>query len=164
MEKMNFRQKRMMNDELMLPAEIYTDSAEETEEVGKTYAQFLSTKGVPTFTAMYGDLGVGKTAFVRGFASFFGIGRVKSPTFSIVNEYMGDGVPIFHFDMYRINDEDDLYSIGFYEYFSRGGHILSEWCEKIPYAIPEDAYTVRIEKTAQGGNRRRICIKGGTGR
>ena len=100
------------------------------------------------FVAMYGDLGVGKTAFVRGFCSYFGECRVKSPTFSIVNEYKLGKTNVFHFDMYRITDDEDLYSTGFYEYFSRKGYMLCEWCENIPFAIPEDAYILKIEKTS----------------
>ena len=94
----------------------YTGSAEETEEVGKRLASALeNNKQKRAFIAMRGEMGVGKTAFTRGFASHFGISGVKSPTYTIVNEYRGK-VRIFHFDMYRITDGDDLYSIGYDDY------------------------------------------------
>ena len=125
-----------------------THDTAETENIGREFAKYLSEKTSQAFVAMYGDLGVGKTAFVRGFCSHFGQARVKSPTFSIVNEYRFDNTSVFHFDMYRITDDEDLYSTGFYEYFSRDGYILAEWCENIPFAIPEDAYILKIEKTS----------------
>ena len=131
-----------------LPVSFMTHDTAETENIGRAFAKYLSEKSSQAFVAMYGDLGVGKTAFVRGFCSHFGQARVKSPTFSIVNEYRFDNTSVFHFDMYRITDDEDLYSTGFYEYFSRDGYMLAEWCENIPFAIPEDAYVLKIEKTS----------------
>ena len=97
----------------------YTKSAAETEELGRRLAEALDTRKVARAAiAMRGELGVGKTAFTRGFASYFGILGVKSPTYTVVNEYRGR-VRIFHFDMYRISDADDLYSIGYDEYIER---------------------------------------------
>ncbi len=128
------------------PFSIITESTEETEQVGRALARTLAGESASGFVAMYGDLGVGKTAFVRGFCSYFGQARVKSPTFSIVNEYRFESTSVFHFDTYRITDEEDLYSTGFYEYFAREGYILCEWSENIPYAIPEDAIILKIEK------------------
>ena len=131
-----------------LPVSFLTHDTVETENIGRAFAKYLSEHTSQAFVAMYGDLGVGKTAFVRGFCSHFGQARVKSPTFSIVNEYRFDNTSVFHFDMYRITDDEDLYSTGFYEYFSRDGYMLAEWCENIPFAIPEDAYVLKIEKTS----------------
>ena len=95
---------------------------------------------------MYGDLGTGKTAFTRGFCSSASpCDRVCSPTFAIINEYRSGKIPVFHFDVYRIADDDDLYSTGFYEYIEQG-FVLCEWSENIPYAIPESRIEVRISK------------------
>ena len=138
---------------MTFPATIITNSAEETEAVGIELAEcFVSDGSLPRFIALYGDLGVGKTAFVRGFTSVFSPkARVKSPTFALVNEYKGNGCPsVFHFDMYRINDEDELYSIGFYDYFNRNGICLTEWSENIRYALPERHFAVKIEKCPDG--------------
>ena len=136
---------------------ILTSCADETEEVGRTLANGLLDSGKQTaFVALYGDLGVGKTAFVRGFTSAVcATARVKSPTYTVVNEYRGGRVPVFHFDMYRIDGDDDLYSTGFYDYIDEG-FLLTEWSENIPFAIPEGALSVTIEKI--GGDNRRITI------
>ncbi len=130
--------------------EIITNSPEETEDVGFSLAQALEKdSSLPSFIALYGDLGVGKTAFVRGFARVFSpAALVRSPTFALVNEYPSkSGRRVFHFDMYRITDEDDLYSIGYYDYLDDGSICLVEWSENIPYAIPEDYVKVEITKT-----------------
>lgn len=149
-----------MVDSIKLPLSIVVSSVEETERLGFLFARMLKDTGNRAFVAMYGDLGVGKTSFVRGFCSYFGISRVKSPTFSIVNEHHSDKDSVFHFDMYRITDEEDLYSTGFYEYFSRDGYMLCEWCENIPYAIPEDAYILKIEKmSVVDADKRTITIE-----
>ena len=91
-------------------------------------------------------MGVGKTAFTRGFASFFDISGVRSPTYTVVNEYRGRK-NIYHFDMYRIESEDDLYSIGFDEYIYSDGYSIAEWCENIRDDIPDDAVSVTISRT-----------------
>ena len=130
--------------------EIITNSPEETEEVGFSLAKELeSDLSLPSFIALYGDLGVGKTAFVRGFTKVFSPNAlVRSPTFALVNEYpTKGGRRVFHFDMYRITDEDDLYSIGYYDYLDDGSICLVEWSENIPYAIPEEHIRVEIIKT-----------------
>ena len=131
----------------MEPVKIYTASPEETESAGAQLAQrLLDECALPRYIALYGDLGVGKTAFVRGVASVLCPGAaVRSPTFALVNEYRGQ-VPVFHFDMYRITDEDDLYSIGYDDYLLRGGVILVEWSENIPYALPDEYWRVTIAK------------------
>ena len=134
-----------------LPVSLTTNSPEETEAVGAALARAMAAGTVdgtlPSFIAMYGDLGVGKTAFVRGLASVLAPGRaVRSPTFALVNEYRVSGKrPLFHFDMYRIESEDDLYSIGFEDYLD-AGICVAEWCEKIPFALPELYLEVRIRK------------------
>ena len=139
-----------------------TASAEETEALGYALAQaLLCRKDLPRFLALYGDLGVGKTALVRGFTSAVAPrARVKSPTFALVNEYRGDTLSVFHFDMYRIEDEDSLYSIGFYDYLDRRGICLVEWSEKIPYALPERYLRVELVKSDPEGapDRRQITV------
>ncbi len=140
---------------------IYTESAAETEAVGAALAAEMAAGGdLPPFVALYGDLGVGKTAFVRGFASVFCAGvAVRSPTFALVNEYRGKEKTLFHFDMYRITGEDDLYSIGYDDYLMRDGICLVEWCENIPFGLPDEFLKVSIEKTdAEHPDKRLICI------
>lgn len=127
-----------------------TSSPEETESIGEWLAgELASDPSLPSFIALYGDLGVGKTAFVRGFAKVFSpAALVRSPTFALVNEYPSkSGRRVFHFDMYRITDEDDLYSIGYYDYLDDGSICLVEWSENIPYAIPDEHIRVEIRKT-----------------
>ena len=130
---------------MTLPQIRASRSAEDTESVGKELAlSILNDPSLPRFVALFGDLGVGKTAFVRGFTRQIApTARVKSPTFALVNEYKGATCSVFHFDMYRIEDEDELYSIGFYDYADRNGIILTEWSENVEYALP-DAY-LRVE-------------------
>ena len=135
---------------MALLKEMITNSPEETEQVGFELARLLENDtALPSFIALYGDLGVGKTAFVRGFARVFSpAALVRSPTFALVNEYpTRGGRRVFHFDMYRITDEDDLYSIGYYDYLDDGSICLVEWSENIPYAIPDRHIRVDIEKT-----------------
>ena len=130
--------------------EIITNSTEETEAVGFEIAEMLKNDpSLPPFIALYGDLGVGKTAFVRGFTKVFSpAALVRSPTFALVNEYpTKGGRRVFHFDMYRITDEDDLYSIGYYDYLDDGSICLVEWSENIPYAIPDEHIKIEITKT-----------------
>ncbi len=138
--------------------QIYTsNSTEETEKIASDFAKSLGF-GKPEFIAMFGDLGVGKTAFVRGLASSLAPNaRVKSPTFTVVNEYHGGALPLYHFDVYRIEDEDDLYSIGFYDYIEKGVCVV-EWSENIVDSIPKNAYRVEI-KRGNGENERIITIE-----
>ena len=135
-----------------------TASAAETESAGRALCERLLAAGKLTaFVALSGDLGVGKTAFVRGFVSALAPdARVKSPTYTIVNEYRGGRIPVFHFDVYRIEGEDDLYSTGYYDYLD-AGYLLCEWSEKIPFALPDDRITVEIAKT-DGADGRRITL------
>ena len=137
--------------------EFHTKSVEETEKVGYELALSLE-KGKPHFIAMYGDLGVGKTAFVRGFASAIAPdARVKSPTYTVVNRYNSNSLPLYHLDVYRIEDEDELYSIGFDDYVNSGICVV-EWSENIPYSIPSDAIKVLIEKEGENLEGRKITI------
>lgn len=142
---------------MKFPESITTHSPEETEGVGRELAvAMLANASLPRFVALYGDLGVGKTAFVRGFTSSIAPdARVKSPTFALVNEYKGSPCSVFHFDMYRIADEDDLYSIGFYDYFDRNGICLTEWTENIEYALPDEYIRVEIRKCSEADTDKR---------
>lgn len=150
------------------PLMLVSDSTEATERQGAALARLMeasmsSQDPLPPFVALYGDLGVGKTAFVRGFASVLAPGvAVRSPTFALVNEYRVTGHPLlFHFDMYRIGSEDDLHSMGFEDYLDRG-ICLCEWSENIPYALPTARIEVRIAKDSERVDRRHIsiCVKG----
>jgi len=137
--------------------EIISHDVTETEALGARLAEHLRQPGrFPAFVAMYGDLGAGKTAFVRGFASVLSPGsRVKSPTYTIVNEYRRGTKPLFHFDLYRISSEEDLFGMGFDEYVEQG-YCIAEWCEHIGSAMPEKAITVHIQKC--GEDSRRIIV------
>ncbi len=132
---------------MMEPEKIYTASPEQTEQAGAELAKrLLAEPTLPRYIALYGDLGVGKTAFTRGVAGVLCPGAaVRSPTFALVNEYRGQ-VPVFHFDMYRITGEEDLYSIGYDDYLLRDGVILVEWSENIPFALPDEFLRVTIGK------------------
>ena len=140
-----------------------TKSPEETKELGAKIAEKLDTGKVKrAFIAMRGEMGVGKTAFTSGFATHFGISGVKSPTYAVMNQYgRGTNTKIYHFDMYRIKDEDDLYSIGYDDYVEADGFAIVEWSENIEYAIPEDAIYVTIERMAENENYRQITVRGG---
>ena len=136
--------------------EFLTNSPEETEKVGCALGKILPPG---TVIAYRGDLGAGKTAFTRGLARGLGyLEPVTSPTYTIVNEYLGGRLPLFHFDMYRLTSSDDLWDIGWEDYLDRGGICAVEWSENVADAL-EDAITVCIEKT--GENSRRITLEGG---
>jgi tRNA threonylcarbamoyladenosine biosynthesis protein TsaE len=136
-----------------------TNSPEETEAVGKMLADALLLHAPHgALIAMEGEMGVGKTALVRGFCERLGIHGAKSPTYTIVNEYQG-AHPVFHFDMYRIEDEDDLYAIGFEDYLCRGGYLFLEWSENVREALPSPRITLRIERTDMECGRR-ITLSG----
>ena len=136
--------------------EFLTNSPEETETVGAALGKILPAGAV---IAYRGDLGAGKTAFTRGLARGLGYKEpVTSPTYTIVNEYLGGRLPLFHFDMYRLASSDDLWDIGWEDYLDRGGICAVEWSENVADAL-ENAITVCIEKT--GEESRRITIEGG---
>ena len=135
----------------------YTSSAEETERVGEALAKELSSSGARSaFIAMRGEMGVGKTAFTRGFARQLGIPNVKSPTYTIVNEYRG-AHRVYHYDMYRIGSSEDLVSTGFDDYVQSDGFVIAEWSENIEEDIPQGAIFVTITRT-DGASGRRIDI------
>ena len=123
--------------------ELITKSPEETEKLGAALAEKLLPG---TIIAYRGDLGAGKTAFTRGLARGLGCReQVTSPTYTIVNEYLGGRLPLFHFDMYRLSSADDLWDIGWEDYLDRGGVCAVEWSENVQEAL-EGAVTVSIEK------------------
>ena len=136
--------------------EIITNSPEETEALGAALSRALQPGTVIAYT---GDLGAGKTAFTRGLARGLGIrDTVTSPTYTIVNEYLGGRLPLFHFDMYRLHSSDDLWDIGWEDYLERNGVCAVEWSENIAAAL-EDPIFICIEKL--GENSRKITVKGG---
>lgn len=144
----------------MRPTVTVSHSAEETERAGENLCRALLASGARrAYVALYGDMGVGKTAFARGFGRGLNIGGVKSPTYTVVSEHKGDPLPLFHFDFYRLTDEDDLYTVGYDDYLRREGYILTEWSERMPEVIPPDAVTVRLERT-DAENVRHIIIGG----
>ena len=133
-----------------------TNSPVETEAIGAALGKLL-TPG--TVIAYRGDLGAGKTAFTRGLARGLGCSEtVTSPTYTIVNEYLGGRLPLFHFDMYRLHYSDDLWDIGWEDYLDRGGVCAVEWSENVDDAM-EDAIYITIEKL--GEETRRITVEGG---
>ncbi len=137
-----------------------TACASETEALGRAIGERVIASGRRRlFLALFGDMGVGKTAFCRGFSSAVAPGAaVRSPTYTVVNEYRGGALPIFHFDMYRIADGDDLASIGYDDYLASEGVILCEWSENIRDEIPDAALTVTIVRT--GDDERTITVSG----
>ena len=139
--------------------EYITHSPEETAALGARLAEKLSPGAVVAFT---GDLGAGKTAFVSGMARGLGIpDRVTSPTFTIVNEYEGGRLPLFHFDMYRLGSADELFDIGWEDYLARGGVCAVEGSEHVSEAMEPGTITVSIRR-GDDDNSRIIGIEGVT--
>ena len=138
-----------------------THSAAETEALGCRLGCAL-TPG--TVVAYRGGLGMGKTCFTRGLAAGLGIdpAEVSSPTFALVNEYRGGRLPLWHFDMYRVESFDALYSTGFFDYLDLGGVLALEWSENIDGALPEGTITITFERL--GDESRSITIEGGAGK
>ena len=133
-----------------------THSPEETEKIGAALAEKMEPGAV---IAYRGDLGAGKTAFTRGLARGLGYAEpVTSPTYTIVNEYLGGRLPLFHFDMYRLHSADDLWDIGWEDYLDRGGVCAVEWSENVMDAM-DGAITISISKLDE--NTRRITIEAG---
>ena len=133
-----------------------SNSVEDTERIGAELARRLSAGCIVAFT---GDLGAGKTAFVRGMASGLGInGRVTSPTFTIVNEYNDGDKPLFHFDLYRLYDADEPFDIGWEDYLARGGICAVEWSERAA-DIMEESIRVDIVR-GETDDQRIITIEG----
>ncbi len=137
--------------------EYHTHSEGETEALGEALAKRLQPGTVIAFT---GDLGAGKTAFTRGLARGLGVTeRVTSPTFTIVNEYEGGRLPLFHFDMYRLASSEELFDVGWEDYLHRGGICAVEWSENIADAL-EGAVSIDIRRGPKD-NDRTITIEGG---
>ncbi len=134
-----------------------SDSYEETQRIASEFAKSLKKGDV---LCMYGDLGVGKTAFVQGLAKGLGIKEhITSPTFTIVNEYMGD-MALYHFDAYRIADCDEMYEIGYEEYIYGSGISVIEWPQLIADILPEQRYDIEISKDySKNENYREIEIR-----
>lgn len=131
--------------------EYHSNSVEETEAIGTQLANQLQAGSLLAFT---GDLGAGKTAFVRGLAKGLGVTqRVTSPTFTIVNEYEGGRLPLFHFDMYRLGSSDELYDIGWEDYLSRNGVCAVEWSELVSDALEEGYIQIDIRRGAEDHQR-----------
>ena len=123
-----------------------THAPSETEALGERLGERLTDGRV---VAMFGGMGMGKTAFVRGLARGLGFeGEVSSPTFSIVHEYLGGRMPLYHFDMYRVESWGDLASCGFFDYLDLGGVLAVEWSEHIERALPADALRVEFHRAA----------------
>lgn len=115
-----------------------------TEQQLEQIAESIALRLFPgAFIALFGDLGAGKTAFTRYAAKALGIEDIQSPTFTIVREHEGI-LPLFHFDCYRLEDEEELYAIGFDDYLARGGAVIMEWCERVPYALPSERLELHI--------------------
>ena len=132
-------------------------SVEETEALGEQLGKQIR-RGEEI--AYFGDLGMGKTAFTRGLARGLGYtGRVNSPTFTIVNEYAGR-IPLFHFDMYRLRDEEELFDIGWEDYLSRGGVCAVEWSERVKTVIPAEAIRITLAR-GDTDDARIITMEGG---
>lgn len=125
-----------------------SNSASDTVRIGKEFAECLKAGDAVLYK---GEMGAGKTYFTKGIAKCFGIAEeVTSPTFALINEYYGD-VNIFHFDLFRITGYDDLYGIGFFDYFDRKGILCIEWSENVPgiHDYFDTAYEVNISKTGE---------------
>lgn len=137
--------------------EFVTKSENETRELAKRLAEKLRAGDVILYS---GEMGAGKTAFTKGIAEYFGTEEeVTSPTFALIHEYPGR-VPIFHFDLYRIADYDELYAIGFFDYLDRGGILAVEWSENISELAEELENVININIQKLSENERRITVTG----
>lgn len=138
-----------------------TENSDQTEQIGHAVADALLSAGNKSaFVALFGDMGAGKTAFARGFtARLSPAAAVRSPTYTIVNEYRGGILPVFHFDMYRVTDEEDLFSTGFWDYLAMDGYCICEWSENISYALPASYIKVVISKMPDCENHRIITTE-----
>ncbi|MEE0840926.1 MAG: tRNA (adenosine(37)-N6)-threonylcarbamoyltransferase complex ATPase subunit type 1 TsaE [Acutalibacteraceae bacterium] len=137
--------------------EFFSNCPEDTEKIALDFSETLIGGEVIAFR---GGMGMGKTLFTRALAKGLDFkGAVASPTFAIVNEYRGGRLPVFHFDMFRIESWEDLDSCGFFDYMEEKGVMAVEWSENISSALPDDTIYINIEKTDEGG--RKITIEGG---
>lgn len=136
--------------------EIITRSPEETENFAEKLAEKFCGGEIVAFR---GSMGMGKTCFTRGLARGLGFeGSVTSPTFALVNEYIGGRLPLYHFDMYRVESWEDLYSSGYFDYIEAGGVIAAEWSENIENALEGKVITVSFERLDD--NTRKITVTG----
>lgn len=134
-----------------------TANADETEKIGRALGEILPEGRA---VALFGDLGAGKTVFVKGFAKGFGVeDEAYSPTFALVNEYRGKGRILYHFDMYRVSGWDDLCSTGYFDFLDSGNSLIIEWSENIEAALPDDCVRVKITE-ADAPDERNIEIIG----
>lgn len=139
----------------LLPA--LTHSPQETQHLGRNLAGRLRRGDI---VALYGNLGAGKTVFVRGICEGMGLEPrdVTSPTFTIVHEYSAGRLPVYHFDAYRVDRIDEFYGLGYEEYFFGDGISVVEWADRIEPLLPEDAFRIRIAH--RGDDDRRIALLG----
>ena len=130
-------------------------SPSQTVEIGREIANMLKSGDV---IALFGDLGMGKTCLISGIADGLGFsGEVSSPTFALVNEYIGGRLNLYHFDMYRVEGWEDLYSTGYFDYLESGGVLAIEWSENIVAALPESVIEITIERTDE--TQRKITVE-----
>ena len=137
--------------------EFYSKNLSDTDAIASEIASLLKKGDV---LALYGEMGAGKTAFVRGLVKALCpecLPLVHSPTFAIVNEYEGNEITVYHYDLYRIADEDDLYSTGYFDRLGGEGIVVTEWSELIDGAIPADAHRLRIEKAGETERKFTLC-------
>lgn len=135
---------------------IISNSEEETKLIGRKFAKGLKNGDVIVLT---GDLGSGKTKFTEGVLQFFGLeNEISSPTFNIVNEYVNRDVNVYHFDVYRLEDEDEFYAIGGEEYFEKG-ICLIEWGEMIEHALPNKYIQISFSRNLEDETVREIVIE-----
>ncbi len=137
--------------------EFVSKNLTDTDAIAAEIASLLKPGDV---LALYGEMGAGKTAFVRGLVKALCpecLPLVHSPTFAIVNEYEGDSITVYHYDLYRIADEDDLYSTGYFERLGGKGIVITEWSELIDAAIPPEAHRLKIEKAGETERKFTLC-------
>ena len=137
--------------------EFVSKNLTDTDTIAAEIASLLKPGDV---LALYGEMGAGKTAFVRGLVKALCpecLPLVHSPTFAIVNEYEGDSITVYHYDLYRIADEDDLYSTGYFERLGGKGIVITEWSELIDAAIPPEAHRLKIEKAGETERKFTLC-------
>ena len=131
---------------------IVCTTEQQTEELG---GRLMRALPVPSFVALYGDLGAGKTALVRGMGAQAGTSEVRSPTFTIVHEYE-TSPRLIHFDAYRLSDAEELFAIGFEEYLAQSAVIVLEWAERVPEALPRERLELRL--AGSGDDPREIAL------
>ena len=142
---------------MKLPYIVTSVNTAQTERIGAEFAKWIlahKRDGEGCFVALYGDLGAGKTAFIRGAVSVAAPqAHTQSPTYTIVNEYASGRVPVYHMDVYRLQTEDDLYSVGFFDYLEQDAICFCEWCEKIRPYLPANHFSVTIQKALSAKER-----------